>query len=78
MLSSLRVTVSVDTCLSGSVSIFIYVVLFIVLLRGRFGSLSRAPAAFDGVEHTCDSFSFRSVLGELPDWFCYVCQPRSR
>ena len=54
------------------VSISVYVVLFIVLLRGRFGGLSTAPVAFRGGGRTCDGCSFGSVLGQLADWFCCV------
>jgi len=57
---------------SGSVSISVYVVLCIVLLRGHFGGLSSAPVAFGGVGRTSDGCSFGSMLGELPDWFCCV------
>jgi len=46
--------------------------LYIVLLRGRFGGLSSAPVAFGGVGRTRNGCSFGSVLGELPDWFCCV------
>ena len=65
--SSLRRIISVSACASDSVSISLYVVLCIVLLRGRFGGLSSAPVAFGGVGHKCDGCLFGGVLGESPD-----------
>ena len=46
--------------------------LWIILLRGRFGDLSSALVAFGGVGHKRDGCSFGSVLGEPQEWVCCV------
>jgi len=57
---------------SGSVSISVYVLLWIVLPRGRFGGLSNALVTFGAVGRTWDGYSFGSVLVELQDCFCCI------
>ena len=56
--------------MSGSVSILVYVVLCIVLSREHFGGISSSQVRFGGVGCTCDGWSFSTVHGALPDWFC--------
>jgi len=53
-------------------SISVYVVLCIVLLRGRFGGLSSFLVDFGGVGRTCDGCSFGTTLGELQDRYSRV------
>jgi len=63
---------SVGTCASDSVSISLDGMLCLIHLVGCCGGLSRGPFAFGEEWRTWDGSSFRSVLGQLPDWFCCV------